>query len=638
MLDNIFVVDIEGNSLNPTKLHVISIGRKVEGKWQITSYTDYPSMVRALKEIEEVGGVCLGHNFYRFDIVVLEKLLKTKFNFFIIDTLILSWYLEPDLLKHGLEHWGEALGHAKVQIDDWENLPLETYVERCSTDVLINSKLWDLLYRKLNKLYDNNQAHIEYVIRYWMFKMRVTQLQEKSRWKADVPRIHEYLTKFQAAKDKKIEELLLVMPKVEVKKIITKPSKPYRKDGSLSVAGEKYLALAVEQGYPPDFESSPDELSTSTFKDPNPNSVGQIKQMLYDLGWIPETFKFERNKETGEVKKKPQLYLEDKTICPSIQKLYDKKPELEVIEGLGVISNRIGTLKGFLRDLSEDGYLTARISSITNTGRVIHKELVNLPKVLEDKDKTKEVHEYQDGKYIRGCLTAPEGYELCGFDVEGLEEQCKKHYMYPLDPEYVMESSAPGYDPHLSLAVFAGALRTEQMLAHINKTESHKGVRDTYKTINYQCIYGAGVEAIARATKKSLKEAKKLHEAYWGKNWAVKEIAKNAKVKECLGTKWIWNPVSKLWYSLRYDKDRFSTLNQSTGVFCFDTILKFLLEARPQISGSYHDEGILQVRLNHREQCKELLNEVIEKANNQLKLNVPLKIDVKFGSHYDLIH
>jgi hypothetical protein len=40
--------------------------------------------------------------------------------------------------------------------------------------------------------------------------------------------------------------------------------------------------------------------------------------------------------------------------------------------------------------------------------------------------------------------------------------------------------------------------------------------------------------------------------------------------EETIKTMWLYNPVSKFWYSAIY-KDIFSTLNQGTGVYCFDT-------------------------------------------------------------------
>ena len=78
------------------------------------------------------------------------------------------------------------------------------------------------------------------------------------------------------------------------------------------------------------------------------------------------------------------------------------------------------------------------------------KPLVNLPGV----DKPY-------GDVIRGVLTCPEGYTLCGSDMTSLEDTTKRHYMKPLDPDYVEEMSREGFDPHLDLALFAGDITQE---------------------------------------------------------------------------------------------------------------------------------------------------------------------------------
>lgn len=51
-----------------------------------------------------------------------------------------------------------------------------------------------------------------------------------------------------------------------------------------------------------------------------------------------------------------------------------------------------------------------------------------------------------------------------------------------------------------------------------------------------------------------------------------------------------YNPVSGFYYSLRYLKDVFSTLNQSTGVYIFDQWLLRVLMSGLNVPFQYHDE------------------------------------------------
>lgn len=163
-------------------------------------------------------------------------------------------------------------------------------------------------------------------------------------------------------------------------------------------------------------------------------------------------------------------------------------------------------------------------------------------------------------------------------------------------------------------------------------------IRKLFKVANYSCIYGVGGASLARGLKSTIAAAKKLIKAYWARNWAVKKIAEDCKVKTVEGQMWLYNPVSQLWMSLRYDKDRFSTLNQSTGVYCFDRWIYHILSKRPQLTGQFHDEIILQIKEGNREKCSRLLKWAIQKVNEELKLNVQLDIDTQFGKNYSEIH
>jgi DNA polymerase I-like protein with 3'-5' exonuclease and polymerase domains len=163
-------------------------------------------------------------------------------------------------------------------------------------------------------------------------------------------------------------------------------------------------------------------------------------------------------------------------------------------------------------------------------------------------------------------------------------------------------------------------------------------VRGTYKSVNYAAVYGSGATTLARTAGTSVPEATKLLDSYWKRNWSVKRVAEETITKTCNGDKWLYNPVSKFWYSLRHEKDKFSTLNQGTGVYCFDTWVKHILSKRPQLTGQFHDEIILCIKKGAREKCEALLRWAIDKTNEELKLNRELDISVDFGNNYAQIH
>lgn len=145
------VIDTEGNGLldTITKFHCLS-WRDANDRGTVYGNG---SIVEWLKG-SEGKRILICHNMIDFDLRAFKLLLSYNWEGPVIDTLPLSWYLFPNELRHGLEEWGDTLGIPKVPIDDWENLPVESYGHRCEVDVDINWALWLKLKRKLQVLYD----------------------------------------------------------------------------------------------------------------------------------------------------------------------------------------------------------------------------------------------------------------------------------------------------------------------------------------------------------------------------------------------------------------------------------------------------------------------------------------------------
>jgi DNA polymerase I-like protein with 3'-5' exonuclease and polymerase domains len=163
-------------------------------------------------------------------------------------------------------------------------------------------------------------------------------------------------------------------------------------------------------------------------------------------------------------------------------------------------------------------------------------------------------------------------------------------------------------------------------------------IRKKAKTTTYSATYGVGKTKLARTAGIPEVEAVKLLEGFWKLNWAVEVFSKKLEVKTLGGQMWVKNPVSGFWNALRYEKDKFSTVNQSTGVYCFDTWMAFYLSRRPNIVGQFHDESINYVKKGDEEVHEKVLRWAIAQANKKLKLNVALDIDVQYGARYADIH
>ena len=651
MAKRLWMSDIEGDDLlnGITKIWCTSMQELdpyMNDKGKPITITTYEEIMRFFSDPDNI---IVMHNGIGFDKPAVEKVTKIKVEAEIIDTLYLSWYLYPKMLRHGLAIWGEELGIAKPEIDNWENLSLEEYTHRCEEDVRIQTALWKQIWKHLLLLY-GTPAGCWHLIRHLNFKAKCAAMQEKSRWKLNIPEAErqqiDYDTKHLAA----ITALGERMPKVPVMAKKTRPKKPFKTSGKLSAIGEKWAAIVEKQidpeeydfGEPVDYDGTIEVITK--YKEPNAGSSAQLKKWLYQLGWIPESFKFVRDKATNETRQIPQIKNQETSeLCDSIVRLIPKEPALEFLKEMTVVKHRSGVVKGLLNNIDENGYVYAAVQGLTNTLRFKHKICVNLPSTRKPY-----------GKEIRGLLMARNSkLELCGSDMSSLEDRTKQHYMWKHDPEYVTEMQKKGFDPHLDMAVEAGMLTQAESdyFKKIKKIEPEDMTPEQYaefnriglirhggKGTNYSATYGARGPTIARTAGVSEEVGEILFNAYWKRNWSLTAIADECIVKNSRGMKWLWNPVAKIWMFLKADKDRFSTLNQSTGTYAFDRWVYHVLERRPQITGQFHDEIILELKVGNRDAMTKILKDSIADVNKELKLDRELGCDVGYGRDYSEIH
>lgn len=642
---NEFAADIETTGLldmmleqEHPKLHnlgLISINESVAKLYEGSQKKDIQSFLDSAPTL-------IMHNGKMFDKEALDFLGYNTSKVKIIDTLILSWYLEPNRIKHGLEEYGVEFGVPKPKIDDWESQTQDDYNHRVMEDCKIQKKLWERQKAKLNVLYGTTEGSQDKILAYLMHKMDEFVHQQRNRWKLDVEGAHELEKQLAKEIEDKVVELIKVMPQVPVYAVRKCPAKPYKKNGDLSSSGEKWKDLLASLDLP--WEHKEDIKVVVEMKEGNPSSHQQMKSWLDSLGWVPETFKFVKE-DNGEMRQIPQINLKGGEVCQSVKDLIPKCAGIEHIAGLGILNHRHSVVKGFIRD-EYKGELTARMQGLTNTMRVQHRECVNLPSLR-----------VKYGKELRGLLMARPGKVLLGSDLSSLEDRLKHHFQWKLDPEYVKSQMTKGFDPHLTIAVIAGLLSQEDSDWYVwyKGQEEHNAaddkrfavldeIRAVGKATNYACQYGAGVKTIARTAKCSERIAKKLHEAYHKMNWSISKIASMMTVKKTDFGDWQLNPINKMWYSLRSDKDRFSTLIQGSGAYILDLWLyhvERLAKQRglPYVAlGQFHDEMILELDEGMEKVYHELVADGLQKVNEQLKLNRELACDIKFGKRYSDIH
>ncbi len=467
-------------------------------------------------------------------------------------------------------------------------------------------------------------------LRYLSFKADCLREQEANPLTIDVGKAQGHYDELTKVVEEKTKALSKVMPKVP-DQMQNKPKNLYKQDGSYSALGKKWFDTLKSLKLPEETEGP----VVVSWKDGNPGSHQQVKDWLESLGWKPCTYKFQRNKLTGEEKKIPQVRYSANSdprkgeLTDSVLRLKVREPAIEELEGLTVAQHRRGVFGGFLSE-AQGNKVVASADGLTNTFRLKHrKPIVNLPGVGSPW-----------GKEIRGCIVAPEGEVLCGSDVSSLESMTKRHYMWPHDPEYVTEMAKPGFDEHINLAKFAGAISQEDEARYSRgEGDDLKPIRSKFKPANYAGIYGVKEVTLSRQTGLSVAECKELLKAYWERNWSVIKISKEQYVKTLKdGSMWLKNPVSGFYYSLRFEKDIFSTLNQGTGVFVFDCWVMRMRRKGVIVPMQYHDEVLLSVCEDRVEVTEAILRESMREVNDMLQLNVNIEVDVQVGGSYADCH
>lgn len=668
----IYMADIETTGLthhlieqgNNAKLHNLCVHNIENNKTFLFENGDSDIQKFLDREI-----VLVMHNGICYDKNALKILGYDVSKIHFVDTLALSWYLDLNRPKHGLEDYGVEFGVPKPVVKDWENLTQADYNNRVQEDV----KIQLLTYKKLKRMFEElygNMTDLEFcthkVVKYLNFKMEQLSEQQETRIRVDVEKAKTLIAKFDVLLDEKTKQLESVMPKVPVYAISKPPSKPLKADGSLSATGKRWNDLLIQEGLPVGYSQEIKVLKS--YKEPNPSSSQQVKDWLFSLGWKPETFKYVKD-DTGE-RKIPQIYVQGSggSICKSIEKLSEESPDVQALVGLGVIKHRKGVVQGFLDSLVFGDCVEAGASGFTNTLRLKHrKPCVNLPSIR-----------VSYGEDVRSCLLARDGMVLGGADLSSLENRIKFNLQLPFDRDYVFSQMSDDFDPHLDIAVMGGLLTQDQVnfykihkegfpadkyemtdglkkLLAMSDDEKYAEIkliskeRGKGKATNYSCQYGAGFATVARTAGVKDSVGKRLVKAYKDLNWSIPEIVKKQVRKKVSHGTYQQNPFNGFWYHLKVERDGFSTCVQGTASYILDLWLanqfKLRNTGRYDVGGNgvkllatFHDEQIVEFDKGHEESVRGLIMDSVELVNKKLKVEIPFGCDVQFGSDYSKIH
>lgn len=374
------IFDLESNELLEKADSVWCICAKDE---KGNTYSFDPAHIEEGIKLLSYADILIGHNIIDFDLRVLNKLYGFKTNAEIIDTLVCSRTIWPNLAEldflfrarmkqqgvefptkligsHSLKAWGYRLGEFKGECTDFSTYS-ENMLEYCNQDVNVTSKLFNKIEQKN---FCTEALQLEHKIHTALIE------QEEKGFPFDV---------------KKATELFGILAQ--------------RKE-------ELHNALINT------FEPTIIKLKTKTKVIPfNPASRQQIADRLKKKGWNPEVFT-----ETGEVKV-------DETVLSTIDLV-----EAKMLSEYLMLNKRVGQIatgKQAWLKLEKGGIIHG---SVNHMGAVTSRCTHNNPNMAQVPSVSSPY-----GIDCRSLFHAPVGYSLLGCDASGLELRCLAHYMARYD-------------------------------------------------------------------------------------------------------------------------------------------------------------------------------------------------------------
>ena len=476
-MKRIATFDIETNGLldEVTKVWCAVVKDHADGS--ITSF--HPGNIIQLTKFLDTFDVLIGHSSIAFDFPVLRKIYGWEYEGKKVDTLLISRTQRPSRKSpsgctngpHSVAAWGLRLGYEKLDNDVWDTYSPHI-LRRCERDVEIQ---YLILRELLREGYEEGwkEAHI---LNAKLFAL--LQRQEEYGWLIDRKKIDDNLYFLHYWIDR-IDSAISVRLPMVVKVLETKKDgkynyirKPFKKDGTHSRSVILYSDYI-------DSDSICGPFGRVLFRQVDLDSNKEVKEYLLSLGWEPA--EWNENKEGERTSAKLSKDDPFKGVQGGLGRLITKRVQCK---------HRIGTLEGWLKIIRPDGRIAAKVNGIAATGRLRHKDIVNVPSPHSGAFFAKQMRE---------VFVAKPGWVLVGVDSKG--NQIRQLAARMGDKQFMkdalLDKKRDGTDFHDTNMVRLGSVP-----------------RSTAKNFFYGLIFGAGVSKLAYTIGCSTRKARRFLNTY----------------------------------------------------------------------------------------------------------------------------
>lgn len=418
-MSDIVVFDIEADNLldKVSRLWVLrtqNIHTGEKRRWILDDHgwMDYLSSCKAV----------IGHNIIGYDLAALKKLFGWVLpkSVEVRDTLLLSQLLDYRRFGHdghSLDRWGQHLGFPKIHFDDFSQYSEEMDVY-CERDVELNVKVYLQLVEEIKAIAEKS-PQIRHYIKAEHAVSKWCAAANEHGWPFDLEGALTLATELEDT-IKNVEEKLQVLlglkavAKDKCKGVVAIKEPKWNLNGNYKHHTANWFQIDASTGMDEDrlvegpfcrVEFVPRKLS----------SVSDVKDFLYENGWVPTEWNRKRNEITGKFENTSPKITDD---------------SLELLGGDGalyrdysVASSRYSILKNWIAGVDDNGRVHGDCMTIgTPSMRMRHSGIVNVPSV-----------DAPWGIQMRKLFRAQPGWVIIGCDSSGNQARGLAHYLQSED-------------------------------------------------------------------------------------------------------------------------------------------------------------------------------------------------------------